>query len=129
VTYKNQAWRQPKKNQLALSQGMLKKGDVVGDADDEVRTNVSQNCITATLSTEEFSSGLSFIALSSYQQRGVRGRRQKIDCQRDTHRRSQLGFSSQLDPSWVSAPSWTSILQSGIHQTYITTYFVSGKYE
>jgi hypothetical protein len=54
VTYKNQAWRQPKKSQLALSQGMLKKGDVVGDADDEVRTNVSQNCITATLSTEEF---------------------------------------------------------------------------
>jgi hypothetical protein len=35
---------------------MLKKGDVEGDAydDDEVRTSASQNCVTATLSTEEF---------------------------------------------------------------------------
>jgi hypothetical protein len=53
-TYLKQAWRQPKKSQLTLSQGMLKKGDVVDDADDEVRTSASQNRVTATLSTEEF---------------------------------------------------------------------------
>jgi hypothetical protein len=42
--------------QLTLSQGMLKKGDVDNDADDdgEVRTSVSQNHATATLSTKEF---------------------------------------------------------------------------
>jgi hypothetical protein len=46
-----------KKNQLTLSQGMLKKGNVDDDAvdDDEVRTTVSsQDCATATLKTEEF---------------------------------------------------------------------------
>jgi hypothetical protein len=34
----------------------MKKGDVVDDADDDerVRTSVSQNCVTATLNTEEF---------------------------------------------------------------------------
>jgi hypothetical protein len=36
---------------------MLKKGDVSDDADDddEVRTSLSQNCATVTLSTEEAS--------------------------------------------------------------------------
>jgi hypothetical protein len=46
-----------KKNQLTLSQGMLKKGNVDDDAvdDDEVRTIApSQDCVTATLKTEEF---------------------------------------------------------------------------
>jgi hypothetical protein len=39
-------------SQLALSQGMLMRGD--DDDVDEVRTTVpSQNCATATLSTEE----------------------------------------------------------------------------
>jgi hypothetical protein len=34
---------------------MLKKGDVIYDADDDkVRSSVSQNCVTATLNTEEF---------------------------------------------------------------------------
>jgi hypothetical protein len=34
---------------------MLKKGDVIYDADDDVvRTCASQNRVTATLSTEEF---------------------------------------------------------------------------
>ncbi len=45
-----------KKRQLTLSQGMMKKGDIVSDADDddEVRTSVSENHATATLCTEEF---------------------------------------------------------------------------
>jgi hypothetical protein len=45
-----------KKSHLTLSQGMLKKGNVNGDADDndEVRTSASQNHATATQSTEEF---------------------------------------------------------------------------
>jgi urease accessory protein UreE len=41
-----------KKSQLSLSQGILKKGDVVVIADDDdikVRTSVSQNCVKATL--------------------------------------------------------------------------------
>jgi hypothetical protein len=44
-----------KKSQLTLSQGKLKRGDV-NDAtdDDEVRTTVSQNCVTATHNTVEF---------------------------------------------------------------------------
>jgi hypothetical protein len=34
---------------------MLKKGDVVNDVDDdELGTNASQNCVTATLCAEEF---------------------------------------------------------------------------
>ncbi len=46
-----------KKSKLTLSQGMLKKWDVDDDADDddEVRISASQNCVTETLSTEEFS--------------------------------------------------------------------------
>jgi hypothetical protein len=43
-----------KKSQLILSQGMLKKGYVNDDTDDEVRTSVSQNCVTATQNTVEF---------------------------------------------------------------------------
>jgi hypothetical protein len=46
-----------RKSQLALSQGMIKKGDVIVDADDdddEVRNSVSQNRVTATLCTEDF---------------------------------------------------------------------------
>jgi hypothetical protein len=44
-----------KKSQLTLSQGVLKKEDVIDDADDDaVRTSVSKNCATATLNTEEF---------------------------------------------------------------------------
>ncbi len=44
-----------KQSQVTLSQGMMKKGDVVvaGD-DDDVRTIASQNHGTATLCTEEF---------------------------------------------------------------------------
>jgi hypothetical protein len=44
------------KSHLTLSQGMLKKGNVNGDADDydEVRTSASQNHVTATQRTEEF---------------------------------------------------------------------------
>jgi hypothetical protein len=44
-TYLKQAWRQPKKESTysTLSQGMLKKGDVVDDADDsdDVKTSAS----------------------------------------------------------------------------------------
>jgi hypothetical protein len=44
-----------KKSQLTLFHGMLKKGDVNDDTDDdEVRTSVSQNCVTATQNTVEF---------------------------------------------------------------------------
>ncbi len=44
-----------KKSQLILSPGIIKKGDVIIHADDdEVRTSVSQNRATATLSTEGF---------------------------------------------------------------------------
>jgi hypothetical protein len=45
-------------SQLTLSQGTMKKGDVVivahDDDDDEVRTSASQNYVKATLCTEEF---------------------------------------------------------------------------
>ncbi len=45
-----------KKSQLTLSLGILKKGDINADADndDEVRTSASQNHATTTLSTEKF---------------------------------------------------------------------------
>ncbi len=43
-----------KKSQLSFSQGMLKKGYVNDDTDDEVRASVSQNCVTATQNTVEF---------------------------------------------------------------------------
>ncbi len=47
-----------KKSQLSLSQGMMKNGDIIILADDydddEVRTNASQNYVTARLCTEEF---------------------------------------------------------------------------
>jgi hypothetical protein len=46
-----------KKNQLTLSQGMMKKGDVVVDADadiDEMGHSASHNHAKATLCTEEF---------------------------------------------------------------------------
>jgi hypothetical protein len=43
------------KSQLTFSQDMLKKGDVIEDADDEVRTSESQDSVTATLFTEESS--------------------------------------------------------------------------
>jgi hypothetical protein len=59
---------------------MLKKGDddddeIDDEVDDEVRTTVtSQNCVTATLCTEEsFLRTQVFIALPSYHQRGVGG--------------------------------------------------------
>ncbi len=53
--FKNEPSDSPKKSQLTFSQGMLKRGD-----DDEVSSSVpTQNCVTATLSTEELSSGLS----------------------------------------------------------------------
>jgi hypothetical protein len=62
---------------------MLKKGDVDDDSDDEneVRTTVPQNCVTATLSTEEYFfrtqylyiSVSVFIYLPSYEQRGAGG--------------------------------------------------------
>jgi hypothetical protein len=44
-----------KEGQLTLSQGMMKKGDVIADADDdnEVRTSASQNHATAKLCTSE----------------------------------------------------------------------------
>jgi hypothetical protein len=52
---KNRHGEDLKKNQLALSQGMLKTGDADDDeVDDEVRTTVpSQNCATETLRTEK----------------------------------------------------------------------------
>jgi hypothetical protein len=45
-----------KKSKLTLSQEMIKKVDVIADADndDEVRTSVLQNYATATRSYEEF---------------------------------------------------------------------------
>jgi hypothetical protein len=45
----------------------LKKGYVDDDADDddEVRTSASQNCATATLSTEEFFLGTQYCIYSS----------------------------------------------------------------
>jgi hypothetical protein len=54
-THLNKHSNSLKKSQLIISQGKFKKGDVVSDADDdEVRTNASQNHVTATLCTEEF---------------------------------------------------------------------------
>ncbi len=51
---KNGQGDSPKKSQLSLSQGMLKRGDDDDVVDDEVRTTVpSQNHATATLSTEQ----------------------------------------------------------------------------
>jgi hypothetical protein len=54
---------------------MLKKGCVDDDTDDddEVRSHALQNRATATLSTEEFFLSTVFIALPSYQQKGVQG--------------------------------------------------------
>jgi|LakMenEpi03Aug12_release.lakeMendotaPanAssembly.Ray.scaffolds.fasta_scaffold4984791_1 hypothetical protein len=40
-----------KKGEHILSLGMLKKGDVIDDKDDEVRTSASQNHASATLCT------------------------------------------------------------------------------
>jgi hypothetical protein len=57
----------------------MKKGDVVDDADDEdddeVRTSVSQNHVTATLCTEEFFPRNQYVLYSclSYQQKDVEG--------------------------------------------------------
>jgi hypothetical protein len=66
---------------------MLKKGDVIEDADDEVRTSESQDSVTVTLCTEKSSSGVSkYIALPSYEQRSVGGG-QEVDSQRDIYRR------------------------------------------
>jgi hypothetical protein len=44
-----------KKSKFTLSEWMLKKGNVVSDADDddEVRTSALQNRVTATVCTEE----------------------------------------------------------------------------
>jgi hypothetical protein len=53
---------------------MFKKEDVDDDAndDDEVRSSVSQNHVTAALITKGFSSQDSvYISVPSYQQRGV----------------------------------------------------------
>jgi hypothetical protein len=69
---------------------MLKKGDVHNDADDndEVRTSTSQNHATTTLTTEEFSSGLSIDSspLILVERHGG-----GIDGQRDNYRWYQLG--------------------------------------
>jgi hypothetical protein len=58
----------------------MKKGDVVDDADDEdaddeVRTSVSRNHVTATLCTEEFFPRNQYVLYSSlsYQQKDVGG--------------------------------------------------------
>jgi hypothetical protein len=53
---KNRHFDSLKNSRLTLSQGMLKKGDVDDDADDdeEVRTSASQNHTTPTLSTKEY---------------------------------------------------------------------------
>jgi hypothetical protein len=54
---KPRAHDSPKRSQLPLSQGMVKKGNVFVDADDddkEVRTSASQNWATAKLCTAEF---------------------------------------------------------------------------
>jgi hypothetical protein len=71
-------------------------GDIVNDTDDdddddEVRTSVSQNHATATLITKEFflRTQYVFIALPSYQQRGV----YSVYSQRHTYEGSQLGSS------------------------------------
>jgi hypothetical protein len=51
---KNRHRDSQKKSQVTLSQGMLKKADVIDDDDDEVRTSTSQNLLTAILCTEKF---------------------------------------------------------------------------
>jgi hypothetical protein len=43
-----------KKKSIYSFSGMLKKGDVDNDADDDVRNSVSQTHAKATLSTQEF---------------------------------------------------------------------------
>jgi hypothetical protein len=54
---KNRHSDSQKKSQNTLTQGIMKKGDVIIDDDnndDEVRTIASQNHAPATLCTEEF---------------------------------------------------------------------------
>ncbi len=88
-----------KKNQLTLSQGMMKKGDICDDADDDkVRTRTSQNHATALVCTEEFFLRTQYIciALPLNQQRYGRAG-YTVDSQLDLNRQFQLGFSTQLD--------------------------------
>ncbi len=77
----------------------MKKGDIVDDADDDtVRTSTSQNHATALVCTEEFFLRTQdiCIALPLNQQR-CGGTGYTVDGQQDLYRRSQLGFSTQLD--------------------------------
>ncbi len=69
---------------------MVKKGDVVNDAD-EVRTSASQNRATTTLSTEGFFFRAQYLHLSpSHEQWGVGGGGEwEIDGQCNTYRQSQ----------------------------------------
>ncbi len=59
------------KGQITLSQGMVKKGDVVAvdKGDDAVRTSVSQNQVTTALCTEHLCipQDLVYMALSTFQ--------------------------------------------------------------
>ncbi len=69
-----------KKSQVTLSQGMLKKGDVIVDADaddDEVRTSALQNRVTATLCTEEFFLSTLYTKLSPHISREMWGGRNR----------------------------------------------------
>ncbi len=72
-----------KKSEVTLSQGMLKKGEVNVDADadddDEVRTSVLQNHVTATLCTEEFFLSTLYTKLSPHISREMReGRNRQL---------------------------------------------------
>ncbi len=64
----------------------MKKEDIIDDADDkyEVRTSASQNGVLATLCTEKFLLRTNSPLITA-------------DGKLYTYRRSQLGFSSQLD--------------------------------
>ncbi len=86
---------------------MLKKRDVDDDGDDDVEvrtTELSQNCATATLSTERNS--------SSAERCGGVGNR------RSTQYLSTVPFG-------FSAPSQTSILSNRVYKLY--NYLVTGK--
>jgi hypothetical protein len=62
-------------DQRTLSCGMLKKGDVNNDAnDDEMRTSVSQNRGIATPSNEEFFLRTQYLRLPSHISREAGGR-------------------------------------------------------
>jgi hypothetical protein len=79
---------------------MMKKVDVIADADDddEVRTSGLQNYATATLSYEEFFLRTQYLYLSPL-----------------------ISNTTYIDnPGWVSTLSQTSMLQNRVYKTYIT---------